>query len=265
MHFCWPNSGCLSVADVAVWPAVGRITHCQLPQRFGEVLVRGWRNRDAKIHQWTGRHARGSRWGSETQNGRTRVWIGENWKLFELLPGFMSPTYCFRLCVVSMMVSIVRDVNETWGSETETRPRRLIFSPRPSHTLPRPRPSSFGSETRPETFPHFAETEIRPRCLKNTSRDRLETETLRPRLQLWVLLSFYIQSDSSLNTCWITFEIVFIHDSWSNTCCGSTIDDDCELWCAGCDDVAAKCRNKVNVNGFNCNKSTLSEDTDWGV
>jgi len=56
-------------------------------------------------------------------------------------------------------------VNETFSSETETRPRRLAFRPR-----------------RDRDPPKFSETETRPRRLKKGSRDRLETETSRPRL-----------------------------------------------------------------------------------
>jgi hypothetical protein len=65
-------------------------------------------------------------------------------------------------------------VNETLGSETKTRPRRLVFCPR---------------RDQDETSQKMSETETRPRRLKNRSRDRLETETSRPRLHPWSLVS----------------------------------------------------------------------------
>jgi len=76
---------------------------------------------------------------------------------------------------------VVRDETETFGFQSETRPR-----PRPSHTLPR------------------------PRRLKNTSRDRLETETSRPRLQLCSLAWIFLDLGSSSGLYYLAVCQVFV-------------------------------------------------------
>ena len=75
---------------------------------------------------------------------------------FLLVLGVQRLISCYQL--------IGRDVNETLGSETETRPRRLTFSPRRDRD--HPTLCRDGDET--ETFKFWV-------------RDETETETLRGR------------------------------------------------------------------------------------
>ena len=85
----------------------------------------------------------------------------------------VSSSQCSRLCQgvdldVSSLVDIkMLTVNETLGSETETRPRRLTFSPR---------------RDRDRDLPRFLRDRDETETFKKRSRDRLETETSRPRL-----------------------------------------------------------------------------------
>jgi len=92
----------------------------------------------------------------------------------------------------SIVTYCIRDVNETFSFETETRPRRFWFGFKLLqimlcfvHLLCKTQFSIsqgckqelfFGD--RNETFPDSPETET----IKIRSRDRLETETSRPRL-----------------------------------------------------------------------------------
>jgi len=60
-----------------------------------------------------------------------------------------------------------RDVNETLGSETETRPRRLIFSPRRDRDLP----TLCQDRDETETFKFWVRDETETKTLRGRDRD----------------------------------------------------------------------------------------------
>jgi len=67
-----------------------------------------------------------------SRNGTSCVDVLDFWRDKELLGLFPS---LFQLAHLHLSSSATRDVNETLGSETETRPRRLVFSPRRDRDL----------------------------------------------------------------------------------------------------------------------------------
>ena len=88
-----------------------------------------------------------------------------SWKSWRFITGPVALLFVKIRTVIHSWHSInSRDVNETLGSETETRPRRLILSPRRDRDLP----TLCRDRDETETFKFWV-------------RDETETETLRGR------------------------------------------------------------------------------------
>jgi len=72
---------------------------------------------------------------------------------------------------IQVSKTLVRDVNETLGSETETRPRRFMFSPRRDRDRDRDLPTLCRDRDETETFKFWVRDETETEMLRGRDRD----------------------------------------------------------------------------------------------